>query len=158
EQIVTEVASGLSRTRTELQLAFDESLAAKQQRLVSVVDTVTDMCAAGILVEASPSDKVGDPKLKATPLGRIAVRHMLAPESVIVFKAVLTNGNDLTLFDLLLLACSSHDCEPLATGFEELSDLSQALREERSELLAKPIHDLCELLRISRRRLLCSIK
>ena len=160
EQIVAEVASGLSNTRQQLRHAMEQSFAARQGRLSTLDATLDTMCRAGLLVE-SPSD---DPnqmvlRLKATRLGRIAVRHMLSPASVLLFRRVCDIDSDLTLFDLLVIAAASSECEPvLMVDFEELDALASRIAEQPSELLTQKGCGIAETLRVSPRRLLSALK
>lgn len=160
EQIITEIASGLSRTRSELRVAMGESLAAHQASLPEIGRVVDEMCSAGLLNEVSPGeDTTRELRLKPTPLGYIAVRHMLSPASVLGFRKVFQEQAKFTWFDLLLIACSATDCEPVITvAFEELDELAEHLRRQSSHLLSQPADGLCSCLNVSRKRFLCGIK
>lgn len=99
------------------------------------------------------------PLLKATRLGRIAVRHFLAPATVLRLATVLKAQPRLTFFDLLLLATSSEDCEPtLPVDFEELDLLAAQVTSEASALLPLPRPALVYLLGIDGKRLLAALK
>ena len=78
EQVITEVASGLCRTVTQLQGVFGRSLAAKQGTLPSVEKVVRDMLKARMLEEWKSDERI---YLKATKLGYVAMRHLLSPPS-----------------------------------------------------------------------------
>src|SRR3712207_7912876 len=41
-------------------------------------------------------------RLRATRLGKVAARHMLAPETVLLLRRVLGSGMELSFYDLLL--------------------------------------------------------
>ena len=119
EQILTEVSAGLARTSGQLGRIFGASLAAWQKRLPDVDKVIRDMLDAGMLVWMDT--EVRGTKLKATRLGRIAVRHFLAPSTVLFFRRFLDSNGDWTFFDLLLAAASCPDCEPLLpVDYEEL--------------------------------------
>lgn len=137
EQVLAEVGSGLSRTQAALKRTFGSSLAATQRRLPNVDAALNQMLAAGMLVESQTEGR--RPALKATRLGRIAVRQLLAPETIIqLARHLLAHAaNELSLFDLLLIASSTPDCEPqLVVDFEELESLTDALQQQRTSLLA----------------------
>jgi helicase len=137
EQVVTEVATGLCRTVPQLERALGASLAGFQGRLPSIAKSVGTMLDAGMLA-TKRDDEEAAPRLVATKLGRIAVRQMLVPETVLTLARGLTGAESdrWTFLDLLLLACATTDAEPvLAVDFEELEDLSSLLGAERSWLL-----------------------
>jgi helicase len=163
EQIVAEVASGLSRSSSQLEAIFGQSLAARQHRLPNVQAVVTQMLEAGMLSE-SHERKAGNrapglQELEATPIGRIAVRHMLAPETMLRIRRVLGSADTFTFLDLLLVATSTDDCEPILTvDFEELEALASVLAAERSAILRRPYTDVVATLGIDGKRLLSAIK
>lgn len=157
EQIVTEVASGLARTPGQLRALFGRSLAAFQEKLPRVDAVVTDMLEAGMLREEHEDDTRA--RLQATRLGRIAVRHLLSPATVLGFQRALAETVDFSFLDLLLIAASSADCEPIFTvDFEELEALASHLAGERSHLLQRSGTQLAELLGIGGKRLLSALK
>jgi len=137
EQVVAEVATGLCRTVPQLQRALGASLAGFQGRLPSVSKSVATMLDAGML--ATKADEAGaSHMLVATRLGRIAVRQMLAPDTVLTLARGLCQPDvdRWSFFDLLLLACATVDAEPpLTVDFEELDELAALLGSERSWLL-----------------------
>lgn len=137
EQIVTEVASGLCRTRRHLERALGASLAARQGSL-PVNATLDEMVNAGMLVWKD-SPRQGS-TLRATRLGRAAARHMLAPATVLHLAAGLREADleGWTFFDLLLLLASSAECAPLLpVDFEELDLLAARLTVEPSVVLTE---------------------
>jgi helicase len=160
EQIIAELSSGLSRTRSELKHALNESLAAAQGRLGNVPTLLDEMIKSGLLVEQDRSEEdEKEVRLKPTKLGRIASRHMLSPKTVLVFRELLTRCSKPTFFDLLLVACASDDCDPIIpVSFEELTSISDQLAGETSELLNQDPHSLPDLCEISPRRFLAAIK
>ncbi|MGD1853910.1 MAG: DEAD/DEAH box helicase [Leptolyngbyaceae cyanobacterium] len=157
EQIITEVASGLCRTQTQLEHVFAQSLAAKQHRLASVSETIGAMLQAEMLQE---TEFEGQPRLRATRLGYVAVRHMLSPQTVLLFKQILETAFletycELSFLDLLMVAASSADCQPLIpVDFEALEDLNQGLAQEPSTLLGLSCGELVDLLQADGKRLL----
>jgi len=158
EQIVAEVACGLSLSTTQLESALGHSLAAHQRRLPSVSRLVGEMLRAGMLVEKAAKVEGRGPRLRATPLGHIAARHLLTPATLILFKRAAEYG-PLTFFDLLLVACSSQDCEPLIpVDFEELESVSGAVEAEPSLLLRRAPDELLALLGVGGKRALASLK
>ena len=155
EQVVAEVASGLCRTQTQLEALFGRTLAAAQGRLPSVSRIVTEMLEAGMLVERERDDVT---YLQATRLGFIAVRHLISPRTVLLFQQTLQTYPHLTFLDLLLLATSSDDCQPLIpVDFEQLDDLSAALTQEPSGLLGLSQSELSHLLGLDSKALLAAI-
>ena len=112
-----------------------------------------------MLVEVSDETRV--PALKVTRLGRIAVRQMLAPSTVMLLARSLqaNDASDLTFFDILLLCASTDDCEPLIpVDFEELEEMGERLSKERSVLLSGTQEQICDRFGLRARRLLAVIK
>ena len=156
-QLVVEVASHLATTPEQLARVFARSLAAAQRRLPDVRQAIDTMLAAGMLAETR--DGEGPARLAATRLGYIAVRHFLAPETVLMLNTTLAADDALnyTFFDLLLLAARHVEPRP-AVEFEELEQLGAALRAERSTLLAAGLGDLLGRLDLPPSALLSAIK
>lgn len=160
EQVVAEVASGASTTRPQLQRAFRQSLAARQGVLTNCDAVVNEMCEAGLLREwTNPDRPRAGLVLKATKAGRIAVRHMLMPETILGLQRAIRAFPDLTYLDLLIVLALAGDCEPvLAVDFEELDSLAATLSQEPSYLLRQSPMTISEMLSVSPRRLLCAFK
>lgn len=162
EQIVAEVASGLSRTASQLESVFGQSLAAMQRCLPKVKAVITEMCDAGMLTEGQDSEAThARLRLKATRLGHIASRHFLAPATVLLFRRVLEAGDSskLTFFDVLIVSASSGDAEPvIPVDFEELDSLAAVVACEPSVLLRRPRSEIVRLLGIGGKRLLSALK
>lgn len=159
EQIVAEVASGLGRTTQQLKNIFGLSLAAQQKTLPKIETLVNEMLAAGMIQEKVGGDYLDSGLLQPTRLGRIAVRHMLAPATLIMFKRVLESNNELDFLDILITAASSPDCEPvLPVDFEELEQIAAVLEREPTRLLQQGKKVLTEQLGITGKRLLAALK
>jgi helicase len=128
EQVLIEIQTGMGRSKVQLERIFATSLA-KQQKLALPLDrSIEDMTEAGI-VDLHP--ETGD--YRVTPLGRIAIRQMLRPATVLHIQQSLRVAPDPTFFDLLVLAAISEDCEPrLTVDFEELENLADNLSGQRS--------------------------
>ncbi len=164
EQLVVEVAAGYGRTPTQLGRIMAGSLAARQGRLTGerVRETLDTLLEAGLLAEragATGGDAEPAPaRLTVTPLGRVAVRHLLYPATVLAFRRACACPG-LAWFDLLLLVAAVPDCEPvLPVDYEELATLGDALRAEPSHLLALPRGALAQLLGAGGKRLLAALK
>ncbi len=160
EQIVTEVASGLSTTPDQLESNMDLYLAGHQKRLSSLEEVYNTMVEAGMIEEESKR-KNGKLRLRlsATKLGWVAVRHMLRPETVLLCRRVIKHHRDLSFFDILLTACSTSDITPvLPVDFEELDLLSARLEAEPSFLLNSNWEKVPDLLEVEGKRLLSGIK
>jgi helicase len=160
EQIIAEVASGLARTRAQLMAVLDRSLAAHQKILPVVSSVVTEMLLAGMLEEIDDDDREAlELRLRTTRLGFIACRHLVEPSTVLLFRHCFDTHPDLTFFDLLLLAASTRDCEPiLPVDFEEIESIGDALRLTPSRLLRMSQMELGVALEIRARRLLAAVK
>jgi len=164
EQLLADVSSGLARTRSQLKRAFQMSLAAHQHRLPPVDQTINEMVAAGMMIESNEEGSRNTVVLKATRLGRIAVRQMLAPSTVVSLAKAFRSSPDgaepvLTFLDILLICGQTKDCEPLIpVDFEELEDLSSKLAREYSTLLSGDHSAVTARFHVSGRRLLAVIK
>jgi helicase len=159
EQIVVEVASGLTRTEAQLERLFRTSLAARQDCLPSVRGLVSEMLEAGMLRRGPDDSTLEQDGLRSTRLGFIACRHLLRPATVLMFRRVLERAHELTFFDLLLTATASEDCEPvLPVDFEEIDDLAGLAGQEPSVLLDLTRQTLVDLLGTDGKRLLAAVK
>jgi helicase len=161
EQLLVEVSSGLARTRSQLRRNMDQSLAAHQRCLPSVDRVVGAMVESGMVVEVHGEDESRASVLKATRLGRIAVRQMLAPSTVVSLARQLRGEGavNYSLFDLLLVCALTDDCEPrIPVDFDELGQLGELLSRERSCLLSGTHGEVVTRLDVGGRRLLSVIK
>lgn len=160
EQIIAEVASRMSRTRTQIAETFTRSLAAEQKVLPNVKEVLDQMISAGMLAETKDEEsRKSRYILQTTRLGKIASRHFLSPATVLLFKKILDSDIHLTFFDLLLICAASSDCEPvLPCDYEELEELSINLSEQPSFLLKLSREKVTRLLKIDGKRLLASLK
>jgi helicase len=160
EQIVAEVASGLSRSESQLSGALGRSLASFQAELPRVDHVVAEMLQAGLLREEVRPDRYdAPPRLRATRLGHIATRHFLEPSTVGLFHRALALPQEWTYFDLLLLAASSEDAEPiLPVDFEEIDEMGARLEAEPSYLMQQTRSEVVSTLEIDGKRLLAAMK
>ena len=160
EQVVAEVASGLSRTPLQLESVFAQSLAARQKTLPEVGSVIEEMREAGMLRERTEHEgQGGKMHFRATRLGHVASRHLLAPATIIRFRRMLESEKEPTFLDLLLLAASSPDCDPvLPVDFEELDALASDFSQERTYSLRQRRDDIAEQLGVDGKRLLSALK
>jgi helicase len=160
EQIVTEVASGLSRTPKQLKSNLQLYLAGQQDRLGHFDRVYDEMLSAGMIDERT-AERHGKRRLyvNATRRGWIAVRHMLKPATVLLCQRVSSHFEDLSFFDLLLTAACTPDTSlVLPVDFEELDVLAERLQTEPSFLLAEENATITQLLEVDEKRLLAGIK
>lgn len=160
EQLLAEVASGLCRTRIQLKKALSRTLAAHQGRLKMFDKVLAQMLTGGMLVETHDEER-NRTFLKATRLGRIAVRQMLSPSTILLLSTAFDreDAQALTFFDLLVLAISTADCElRLPADFEEMELLVVLLGRERSILLSGANELVGERVGHHGRRLLSVVK
>ena len=160
EQLLAEVASGLCRTRIQLKNALSRTLASHQGRLKNLDKVLEQMLTGGMLAETRDEER-DRVFLKATRLGRIAVRQMLAPATILLLSTALEseNAQALTFFDLLVLAVSTADCDlRLPADFEEIDLLVELLGRERSTLLSGTNEMVIARLGHDGRRLLSVVK
>lgn len=130
EQILIDVHTGLSRTRNELESGFLPLTFFKRQHpAATLAPSIYRLCLAGLLDEKENI-------LKVTILGRLAVKLMLAPNTIQLVHNVLVHYNSLKFLDVLLLATLSTDCSPIIqANFEEMDDLVNRISVRPSVLL-----------------------
>ena len=160
EQVLAELSSGLARTRGQLKRNLQQSLAAHQQRLPVLDKIVDEMLESDMLIEAA-EDGAAKQTLRATRLGRIAVRQMLSPSTVIALARALRaeDAERLTFLDILLLCVGTDDCDTrIPVDFEELEELGAKLSGQLTILLSGASTEIKQRLGLSGRRLLTVIK
>jgi helicase len=160
EQILVEVASGLSRDRSQLKRALGLSFASHQRRLKKVDSVLKTMLEAEMLHEFE-SESRSSRQLKATRLGWIAVRQMLSPETVVLLATQLLGdeAEKLTMLDILLCCVESPDCNPLIPcDFEELESIGLMLTSEPSLLLSGSAEEVPKRFNTNGRKFLACLK
>jgi len=138
EQLLIEVFAGYSRTREELARGFlPMTLYKKQHPEASVSAAVDRLVLSGLLTETGGPENAAEKRTLHCGLpGRLAVKLMLAPETVRLVRDAYANFDRLYLFDLLLLAAVSEDCGPvLPVNYEELDALCETVQRSQSVLL-----------------------
>jgi helicase len=160
EQILVEVQSGLARSSVQLERVFKCSLAAIQGCCLPINETICEMVGAGMLSKDQREEQeVGEERLRATPLGRVAIRHLLRPATILSLREFLFEEHEFTHFDLLFAAACTDDCEPmLPVDFEELELLADCLSKCRSQLFQRPSQDWRTLIPKRGKRLLSALK
>jgi len=158
EQILTEVASRLSRNAHQLHRNFQTSLALKPVSNKDIDIQLETMLDAGFLRrQADHSLPLEKQLLTATRQGRVAVRHMLSPHTVKTLTLINDISQELSFFDIALVVSSTPDCQPiLPVDYEELNTLAAALSAENSFFLGE--NSRIQGLPISGKRLLSSLK
>jgi helicase len=160
EQVLAELSSGLARNRTQLRRNLQQSLAAHQRQLPVLDQVVGEMLESEMLVETT-EDGAAKQTLRATRLGRIAVRQMLSPSTVIALARALRveDAQRLTFLDILLLCVGTDDCDTrIPVDFEELEELGAKLSVEPATLLSGATAEIQRRLGLNGRRLLTVIK
>jgi helicase len=160
EQVLAELSSGLARTRGQLKRNMQQSLAAHQRRLPVLDKIVGDMLESEMLVETC-AHGASKQTLRATRLGRIAVRQMLSPSTVIALARALhaEDAERLTFLDILFLCVGTDDCDTrIPVDFDELEELGSKLSEEAATMLSGGPAEIQRRLGLSGRRLLTVIK
>jgi len=160
EQIVAEVHSGMSRTQPQLSRAFSGSLAAHQGNLPDIDTCLEEMVSAEMVVEDNEceSDET-EVRYRATPLGHIAARHMLLPETVQGFTRELSGSSTAHVYDLLVACAAAPDCEPvIPIDFEEIPGLAENMTRIVSPNTRKKIAREEDRPRCSGKRLLAALK
>jgi helicase len=160
EQVLAEVSSGLAKTQTQLQRNFQQSLAWHQRRLPRLERVVCDMLEGEMLIEVK-DDATRAATLKPTRLGRIAVRQMLAPSTVMQLARSFRDHSApcFTFLDLLLICAQADDCEPLIpVDYDELEELSDRVAGECSTLLSGTHSEVLSRFGAHGRKLLAIVK
>lgn len=161
EQIVAEIGAGLCRSELQIERALNHSLSAFQGKTLQVTSTIKQMINAGMIriLEPEDTERSHMERLVATPLGRIATRHLLQPATVEIIKALFSEILDFTNFDALFVLALTPDCEPIIpVDYEELAILSEQLSGHRSFAI-KMIQENREFLKDpSGKRILSALK
>jgi helicase len=160
EQILVEVQGGFSRSEAQLDRAMSKTLFAFQNKGLDVRRSVEEMTEAGMLeAELEEGDLPGEERLHATPLGRLCVRHLLRPDTVLRINRFLRAHPTRSALDILIVAAGTEDCEPrISVDFEELDQLGEALSGWDSQVLGRCSRALHQTLGIRGRQLLSAIK
>ena len=161
EQILVEVRSGMARSRTQVSRVFAQSLATHQSKTLPLERTLQEMLDAGMLKEvpARENHSTGELRLAATPLGRIAVRHHLAPQSILQLTRFLERHQSFTFLDVVVACACTSDIEPVLTvDFEDLESLADSLAGETSFVLQSSPQPRREVFPVSGKRLLSALK
>jgi helicase len=112
-----------------------------------------------LMKEDGGEAQIGQERLKATPLGRVAIRHMLRPATILSLQRFLSEEPAFTHLDLLVAAACTDDCEPvLRVNFEELELLAEELARCRSQLLQRAHGKWRRLLQKGGKRFLAALK
>jgi helicase len=148
EQLVADISSGLLRSRAGLDRYYARTLAARQGLLPSLEPLLDRALQAGLLTEQSEERR----RLNVTPAGRVAARHLLAPETVLCWAHL---ADFTTPFDLLLFTLTLPDVEVrLPVDFENLPTLRADLARVPSILLRSSPADVTRKLGVTGRGLL----
>jgi helicase len=158
EQILAEIATRLSRSSTQIYRNMQKSLSKipLSQKLIN--EKLDAMLLGGFLVRREEiSYNIDNQLLTATKLGRVAVRHMLSPQTVQTLNRVMSLGNDFSFFDLALTVSATLDCQPvLHVDFDSLTNLATTLNIESSAFLSNC--RLLETLGVNGKRMLSALK
>ncbi len=155
EQILVDVFTGLSRTSEELENGFLPLTLFKRQHIAAIVQpTINRLVEAELLRHksvsaedfANPAEDGGgslENLYEVTPLGRLSVKLMLAPETIRLVRSICSAFGQLLLFDMLIIASLVPDASPvLPVNYEELDDLCGLLVDCPSRLLDQSLSSL----------------
>ena len=130
EQILIEMQAGMGGSETQLRRSFASSLNAIQGQSLLLDDALREMLEAEIIRK---DEETGS--FRVTPIGKVATRQMLSPNTVLQIRELLKSGNNLTFFDLLVGAACTDDCQPILTvDFEELENLADEIAKNSSNI------------------------
>lgn len=133
EQVLVECGCGLAHTRTHLRRVGAASLAASVGKRLDVDGVVESMTQAGMLRVVETEDQ--EPRLRATRLGRVAVRQMVCPETVQLARRMASKCANWGVVDALVLAAASEDMGVRLLGdIESGYEIESALVKAGSEL------------------------
>ena len=162
EQVLIEISSGYSRTRSELREGFlKNSFFFLQHDAADLTVTVNRMLASGLLTVRKPEEAGAEDILGVTLLGKMAVKLMFCTETVADLLAAREALKVPTLFDIFLLAAVSPDMAPvLFTNNEELDGICGQIETIRGEFLGMTVDRIMKLFPDIRetKRLLSAVK
>lgn len=144
EQVLVVIGSGLARTEAQLQRVLARSLYAHQcahYAAAKIHEALDAMLAAGML-------EAEEGRLRATRLGRIAVRCQLSPATVRTWRAAFERlGQSLSYLDALLLVCAAAEFNArIRASEEELDFVTAACNAEPARLRSIPLGEWAALL------------
>lgn len=145
EQVLATIGSRIAITPDQTARVLGRSFWGSAQTLKSVaarVERGIDKMMEARMLEASEKGY-----LRATKLGRIAVRFQLSPETVLAWSRVSEVLPNATLMDLLMLVCASRDfTSRVRLDSAEVEAVGERLRKEPVHLGALPSDVRKELL------------
>lgn len=107
EQVLVECGAGLVHTMTHLKRVGAASLATAVGSKLDIEKVVDAMTLAGMLRVVPVED--GESRLRATRLGRVAVRQMVCPETVQLARRMAGKCMNWGVVDALVLSAASED-------------------------------------------------
>lgn len=146
EQLLIELSCGYCRTREELTDVFlPLTLYKKQHRAAAIDITLNQMILADMLAikenESDEGEKIRI--LKPTRIGRLAVKFMFSPSSILLMKNIYTSIEKPYLFDLLLMVTLTEDCNPvLRANYEDVECLVDIISPIPSNILKMSLEQL----------------
>jgi helicase len=161
EQVLVEVQSGLARSPAQLERVLIHPWPPCSCRGGARFchNAINDMLNAGMLIQEKGEEEPGQERLNATPLGSVAIRHLLRPGTILAIQRFLSQEKKFTHFDLLAAAACTDDCEPvLVVNYEELESLADRLAQCRSQLFQKAQGDWSRVIQKRGKRLLSALK
>lgn len=144
EQVLVVIGSGIARTEAQLQRVLARSLYAHQCAHYApgkIHEAVDAMLAAGML-------EAEDGRLRATRLGRIAVRCQLSPATVRVWRSAVERlGPSLSYLDALMLVCAAAEFNArIRASEDDLDFVTAACNAEPARLRSIPLGEWAGLL------------
>ncbi|GLI06719.1 extensin [Paenibacillus tyrfis] len=144
EQILIEVSAGYSKTLEHVVKGFIPLTLYHLQHPENNINKTINSLFLSDMISINHEEKHNDsPILKATNLGRLAVKLMFSPETIIVINRFFQEIKDPNFFDLLLVATMTDECSPiLQANYEELDYLMDFLSQTPSILMNYNLEDI----------------
>ena len=147
EQILIDVYSGFSRTKNELTHGFLPLTFYKHQHAEANINGIINKLIFANLLFETHNDEDNTSILKVGLLGRLAVKLMFSPSTVMLINDCYSSFQKLYMFDLLLISALSEDCSPvLQANYEEMDSLCEIVQRHPSALMDLSIEKLKEKL------------
>lgn len=140
-EVLVTIGSGLARTPAQTLRVVQRSLYGQQS--AAYASTHTEAAIAQML-DAGMLETTEHGTLRATRLGRIAVRHQLSPATVLAWQAGLDRlGPSLSYLDALLMVCASAEFNArLRASEEDLDFVTAACNAEPMQLRSVALSEL----------------
>ena len=143
EQILIDVYAGYSRTQNELQNGFLPLTLYGHEHPDASIANITNRLVLSDLLYEKEEENCKERILRVGLLGRMAVKLMFAPDTIRMARDAHNSFRRLYIFDVLMLAAMSEDCNPiLQVNYEEMDHLCDIVQPLTGSMLDNSLEEL----------------